>query len=266
MIVTAIVMAGKRDGTLDPLAAEAGVPLKALVPIEGEPLILRTVREVAAAPSVGPVLVVAGDEPLIREALAPLGEETLARIRFVEPRFNLVDSLLAAAEGAEFPLLITTADNVLVTSAGYGEFIAGASAVEGGAAAAFARKEAVLAAHPVGQKKFYEFSDGSFSNCNTYWIADRNALHAAEIMRSGGQFVKFPRRIAQAFGIFNLIRFYFGIGSIEKFWQSVSKRFGFPARHVELSDGAFAIDVDEQRSYNVAATILRQRRDAAAAN
>jgi hypothetical protein len=159
--------------------------------------------------------------------------------------------------------MITTADNCLVTSEGYAEFIDKALAAEAGAAAALARKQDVQAADPEGQKKFYEFTDGGYSNCNTYWMASEEALRAAEIMREGGQFVKFPKRIAKAFGVMNLIRFYFGWGTKEKIFEQVSKRFGFKLTPIVMSNGEFAIDVDNERTFNVTERLLKKREGAA---
>jgi GTP:adenosylcobinamide-phosphate guanylyltransferase len=256
---TALVMAGKRSGVLDPLAARAGVAQKAVVPVNGVPMIERVVAQVAACPQVGAIRVVAHDEGEIARlpTIAALIDE--GRLTMVEGKFNIVDSVFAGAEGADFPLLITTADNCLVTPEGYGEFIAKCLAAEAGGAAALARREDVIAADPVGQKRFYEFRDGGYSNCNTYWIGSPAALSAAEVMREGGQFMKYPSRIIKAFGLINLVRFRMGWGSKEKLFAQISRRFGFKLVPVVLSDGHYAIDVDEERTLAVTEKILKRR-------
>ena len=257
--VTALVMAGKRSGQLDPLAEHAGVSQKAVVPVHGVPMVERVVRAVAQCPQVGAIRIVAHepDEIAALPTIAALIGE--GRLSFAEGKFNLVDSVFSGAEGADFPLLITTADNCLVTPEGYSEFITKSLANAADAAAGLARKEDVIAADPVGQKRFYEFRDGGFSNCNMYWIGNAGALGAAEIMRQGGQFMKFPSRIIKAFGLMNLIRFRLGTGSKEKLFEQVSKRFGFKLVPIELSDGHYAIDVDEARSFGVTERILQRR-------
>ena len=257
--VTALIMAGKRSGVLDPLAANAGVAQKCVVPVHGIPMVERVVKQVAACERVGAIRIVAheADEIAALPSVAPLLKE--GRLTFAEGKFNLVDSVFSGAEGADFPILITTADNCLVTPEGYSEFIGKCLAAEAGAAAGLARKQDVIAADPEGQKKFYEFQDGGFSNCNMYWLGSAKALGAAEIMRHGGQFVKFPSRIIKAFGFMNLIRFRLGNGSKEKLFEQVSKRFGIKLVPVELSDGHYAIDVDNQRTYDVTEKILKRR-------
>jgi hypothetical protein len=61
--------------------------------------------------------------------------------------------------------VITTADNVLLTAAAVRQV---ADRLAGGddTVIALARKEDVLAAHPQGQRRFYRFRDGEFSNCS----------------------------------------------------------------------------------------------------
>ena len=257
--VTALVMAGKRSGALDPLAERAGVSQKAVVPVNGVPMIERVVRQVAACELVGAIRVVAHetDEIAALPGVAALIEQ--GRLTFAEGKFNLVDSVFSGAEGAEFPLLITTADNCLVTPEGYAEFANKCLAATADAAAALARKEDVQAADPQGQAKFYQFRDGGYSNCNMYWLRSPDAVKAAEIMREGGQFVKFPRRIIKAFGLMNLIRFRLGTGTKEKLFAQVSRRFGIKMVPVVVSDGHYAIDVDNFRTFEVTEKILKRR-------
>ena len=254
-----MIMAGKRSGTLDPLAARAGVTQKCVVPVSGIPMIEHVLRAVAACELVEDIVIVAHESEAI-EAIPFVAELMEAgRLRFRPGAFNLVDSVKSGAEGAKFPIMITTADNCLVTTEGYYEFADKALAAKAGGAAALARKADVVAADPVGQKKFYDFRDGSFSNCNLYWIGMPETLAAAEIFRGGGQFMKFPSRIAKAFGVLNLARFYFGIGDREALFAKLTKRFGFKLTTVVLSNGEFAIDVDEERSFGITEKLLAKR-------
>ncbi len=264
--VTALVLAGKRAGVLDPLAQRAGVAQKAVVPVHGIPMIERVVMQVAACDRVGAIRIVAHekDEIAALPTIAALMQQ--GRISFHEGRHNLVDSVFAGADGADFPVMITTADNCLVTPEGYAEFITGCLAAKAEGAAGLARKEDVQAADPQGQQRFYQFRDGGYSNCNLYWLGHANALKAAEIWREGGQFVKFPRRIIKAFGLLNLIRFRLGNGTKEKLFAQISQRFNLRLVPVVLSDGHFAIDVDNETTFAVTEKILKRREGDTAAD
>jgi hypothetical protein len=64
---------------------------------------------------------------------------------------NLAQSVLAAAKTAQFPVLVTTADNVLMTPESIALMIAGAGNAD--AAAALARKADILAAQEADRKR-----------------------------------------------------------------------------------------------------------------
>lgn len=257
--VTALLLAGKRSGALDPLAENSGAAQKCVVPVAGKPLIEHTALALSECANVGEIRIVAHEADEI--AAIPLIARLVAegRVTFHSGAHNLVDSIFAGARGAAFPMIVTTADNCLWKPADYAEFIDHALAATADAGAALARKEDVQAADPRGQAKFYQFADGGFSNCNTYWVGNENALRAAEVMRGGGQFVKHPARIAKAFGVMNLVRFYLGNGTREKLFGQVGRRMGLRMEPVVMSNGYCAIDVDNQRTWEVTDRLLRER-------
>jgi len=117
----------------------------------------------------------------------------------------------------------------------------------------------VLAAHPEGQRRFYKLRGGSYSNCNLYGINGPRALGMAETFRSGGQFAKNPKRLAEAFGIFNLLLARFGLVTIEGATRRMSKRYGIRLEPLVVSDGSEAIDVDNARTYDIARGLLERR-------
>lgn len=252
--LTALLLAGKRNGALDALAAGDNVSHKCLVKVAGRTMIGYPLEALSKTPGVGRIMI-SIDEP---EVLAGVAEvEALrgeGRLHLVEARRNLVDSLAAAAGAADFPVLITTADNVLMSPEAVAEFASQARGAD--AAAAFARRESVLAAHPDGQRKFYRFKGGEYSNCNMYWMGNARALAAAEVFRTGGQFAKHPKRILGAFGWFNLLLFRLGLLSLDGAFARFSRRFRLDIRPVVIADGKVAIDVDNPRTKTVAEEIL----------
>lgn len=262
---SALVLAGKRDGTLDPLAASQNVSHKCLVTVAGRPMLAYPIAALAASPGIDRIYV-SIDDPAALDDLAELGPlRAEGRLEIVRAKYNLVDSVLAAAAAANFPLLITTADNVLLTPDAVAAFEAEARRQRADAAVAFARREAVLAAHPQGQRRFYRFACGAYSNCNLYWLGTARALAAAEVFRSGGQFAKHPLRIVGAFGPINLLRFRFGIGTLEAAFARFSRRFRLSISPVVIPQGKVAIDVDHERSKRVVEEILARAEPTAAA-
>lgn len=256
---SAIVLAGRRADKPEPLAQMHGVSDKCLVPLRGRPLIEHVVSTLASSAWIDRIIVSVND-PTILSGLPMCGELMRAgRLEAIASRGNLADSVMDAARLSSTPVLVTTADNVLLTHDAIRDIIHGGQSGAADAAVGFARREDVLSAHPDGQRRFYAFADDGYSNCNLYWIGNDLAMLAANVFRSGGQFAKNPLRIASAFGLFNLIRFRLGLGSLEDCLGRISAHLGLSIIPVVLTDGALAIDVDNERTYRVADDIMSHR-------
>lgn len=253
-----IVLAAQRTGVVNPLAQRAGVSHKCVVPICGKPLIIH-VMDVLAALAVRPHVRVSV-EPEIHEELhalfAPYRDAGMT-IDFVASSTNIAESVVLAAQGLEAPYLVTTADNVLLTGEAVEQTRALLETADG--VLNLAPREAVQAAHPEGQRNYYHFKDVSVANCNLYGISGPKALAATEAFRGGGQFMRNPKRLVDAFGLLNIVLFRFGWLSLASAEKRLSRRFGLAIRAVVQKDGSQAIDVDNERTYDIAELILKQR-------
>lgn len=264
---SALVLAGQREGTIDPLAEAAGLKFKSLAPVAGRPMIVHVLESLAASEKVGRIAVSINAGSNVEQVPEVAALIASGRLTVVEASKNLVDSVLTALESVTFPVLITTSDNVLLSTASIEEIDARARAEHADVAVAMARREDVLAAHPDGQRKFYRCACGEYSNCNAYWIGSVRALAPAELFRSGGQFVKYPMRVVKAFGlagVIEIVRFRYGLSRLDDSFRRLSRRFGLTMRPVIMSDGATAIDVDHERSRKVAEEVIAARRGGAA--
>lgn len=250
-----LILAGRRPGTVDALAQAHGAADKCLVPVAGRPMIAH-VLESASISAVTRIFVSTHHPDLLGDLDDPVAQSLGDRLTIVPAADNLADSVLAVAGAAEFPLLVTTADNCLLTPATIAEIEAEALRLGVDAGVALARREDVLAAHPEGQRRFYGFSDVAVSNCNAYWIGHPGALKAAEAFRGGGQFVKKPLRVMRAFGLVNLLRFRFGLGPIHHVFRRISRHLRVEIAPLLISNGATAIDVDNERSLRVTEVLM----------
>lgn len=257
--LVAIVLAGQRRGAVNPLAAHAGVSHKCLVPIAGRPLIAHVLATLVVLPALAEIRIsVEPDaEAGLRPVLAPF-EAAGARIRLVPAEGRLADSLLAAAGTDPGPFLVTTADNVLLTPEAVAQVRAALVGADG--VAAMARKASVLAAHPEGQRNFYRFRDDEYANCNVYALANRKAIEAgAQVFRGGGQFMKSVWRMIAAFGLHNIVLLRLGAFSREAAMRRLSRRLKLVVKAIEFTDGALAVDVDNERTYRVCEELLAKR-------
>lgn len=259
-----IVLAGQRSGIVNPIAERAGVSHKCLAPICGKPLVLHVFEMLAQTPGVRHVrLSMESDGWDGVRALAGGLEAKGITVDFAEAKETLPDSIYAAAQDIDGPILITTADNVLTSTEAVlttmQPIFDGADASVG-----LTTRDAVLIAR--GQKPgskstvgYYKLSDGMFCNCNLYAVASHDVLQGAEAFREGGQFAKNRDRLVRAIGLSNAVRLSLGLVSLEGAMKRLSKRFGITIAPALLEDGSQAIDVDSFLTYDFAEKILKQR-------
>ena len=143
----ALVLAASRPH--DPVARHGGQSHKALVPVDGVPMLLRVLRALRESRSVGPIAVcleadapVAGAEP----ELAPL----IARgaVTLIDAATSPSHSVLRALETLPLPLLVTTADHPLLSAAMVEHFCAAVPA-DADVAVAVARASLLRTATPM---------------------------------------------------------------------------------------------------------------------
>ena len=257
----AVVLAAQRAGTVDPLAEAHGVSHKCLVPIEGSPLIAHVVAALFATPGLHQLRIVIEPEMIV--PIRALFPGRMLPLDFVPAADNLADSVFAATRGVDLPIVVTTADNVLLTP-GAVEQMVGTLGRGADVAIAMATRDSVMSAHPEGQRRYYKFTDDEYSNCNLYGFAGAQATAAAESFRSGGQFAKKPMRLIMAVGLINVALLALKRLSLRGALERLSRRFKLKVEPVILADGAHAVDVDNERTWRVAALLLDRRRTAPA--
>jgi GTP:adenosylcobinamide-phosphate guanylyltransferase len=257
-----LILAGRRSARLDPLAANLGVSHKALVPVAGEAMIGRVLRIADHAFPEAPLFVSVEDFAVIA------AEPTVARLRAagrltpVPAESQIVDSIVSASRTAGFPLLITTADNVLVTADALRDFAAVGAATVADGLLMMAERRDILAAHPEGQRRFYRLRGGAYSNCNLFWLTSARALPGTEGFRYGGQFAKRKRDAVRALGLSTLLLYALRLTTLEGLFRHLSRRFGITIRPVVVADGRLAIDVDNERTHRVAEEIIARETNA----
>lgn len=255
---TVLVLAAQRAGVVNPLAERAGVSHKCIVPICGKPLIVHVMDALVQLSPLPRVRI--SVEPEIHAELAALLAPYRARgleFDFVASSSNIAQSVLIAAEGVAGPIVITTADNVLLTPGAVEDVLS--ALADSDVVACLSRDVSVKAVHPDAQRNFYQFRDGGYANCNLYGVAGPHAFQAIEVFREGGQFQKNPKRLITAFGLFNILLVRFGLVTLAGAMKLASRRFRLKFRALVFADGSAAVDVDNERTYNISEMVLKQR-------
>ena len=258
---TILVLAGKRDGALDPLAERAGVSHKAVIPVAGKPLISHVLERLEEAWMDARIIISIHDPTVLDHVTAVRRLRDAGRLELAEAKDGLVESVASAAENASWPLLITTGDNALTTVEALHTINTIGDEKSVDAVIGVASTEAIQAAYPYQKKGGYEFRDVTISNCNLFWLRNSDALASAEPFRRGGQFAKRKGELRRAFGLWNLIRFRLKLDTLDKAMRRLSRRVGVPVAAHLFADGRLAIDVDNLESLEATESLMAADRE-----
>ncbi len=242
--VTAVLLAGVRP-IPDALAEAAGVKAKPLVPVAGEPMINYPARALLAHPAIGRVLILTQSPALYaaNPATAWLGDHP--KVVFETGGAGIASSLLALMDRADspFPLLMTTADHVLLDRAMLDQFIAQATGAD--IAVAMVERETLLARYPASRRTWFKFRDGWWSGANIFWFGSAKARPVIALWQDVEQDRKKGWKILAAFGPFALIGAALRLLTLRGGIARIGRRFGLVARLVAMDRAEACIDADK---------------------
>jgi CTP:molybdopterin cytidylyltransferase MocA len=252
--VTAIVLAGSRPGA-DPLLEGRGVSTKALLPVAGRPMLAHVLGALVGHRAIGQVLVLAQD---VRALQADPALAAFAGVRFATSGEGISQSVMAALDqGAAMPVLLTTADNVLLTGAMIDAFVAGARGSD--IAVGMVERRVLLAEHPQSRRTWLKFRRGWWSGANLFWIGSDKARPLLERWRAVEQDRKKGMKIVGAFGPLLLIGALLRVLTIQQAVARLGRRLGVSARVVAMPQAEACIDVDKPSDLALAEAILARR-------
>lgn len=254
MPLTALVLAGSRPEA-DPLIAGTGLPSKALLPIAGRPMLAWVLAALAKAPEVGRIVVAAQDP-------APLAADpAIAKFTSVEwhaSRGSIADVVCQALESEGGPLLVTTADNVLLTAAMLSDFVNGAR--ERDVAVAVVARSAVRAAGLPTSRTWLKFRGEHWSGANLFLLEGKQVLPLVAFWRGIEQDRKRRWKIVAAFGPLLLLGTLLRLIDIHAFARLAARRFGLTATTVAMPQAEACVDADKPADVELIAQILAARR------
>ena len=258
---TALVLAGSRSES-DPLATSCGVSRKSLIPIDGVAMVTRVVRALRGARRIGRVIV-CGIAPAgfaeRSEAAALLHDDAVS---VLEGRDSPAASVLHAVEslpGDRLPLLVTTADHPLLTSAMIDAFCANASASGRDAVVGLVDAKLVQEAFPESRRTLLRFREASYCGANLYALLTPLSHAAPRAWMRVEAHRKRPWRLVGELGMGPLVRFLAGRLTLEEAVELASREMGLSVGSVLLPWPDAAIDVDRRRDLELVERILRAR-------
>lgn len=231
----ALVLAGDR-GPTDDVALAAGVTTKAFAEIAGKPMIEHVIAALRGVDAIGEIAV----------SIAPEAPALPAGLRRLDAGPTPATSAAEGLAALGTPLLITTADHPLLTSAMVRDFIAGARAVGADAAAAASVKEVVEKAGNPARRTWLRFSDGWLSGANLFLVANTEGAGAINFWKSIEADRKRPLTMAKKIGLLAPLLYLCGRLSRARVAKTIGRHSGCKAAIVLLDHPNAAHDVDKR--------------------
>lgn len=255
---TALVLAGDRAKN-DPFAGTFP-GRKALLDINGRPMIGYVLDAVEGAVAVGDVYVVANGVKDIEQGLIRCGRN-VKRTRFVEGGTSPVNSVLKTIETLRpaFPVLVLTADNPLLSATALDDFCDQARAEEGADIAfAVAEMSRLQDQYPGARRTFVKLKGEGYSGCNLYALLNSGALNAARFWLKVESDRKKTLAMIAGFGFGTLIRVLTRTITLEEALVRASKVLGAVVRPVLVGEIRIAIDVDRVEQAELVRNLLKK--------
>ena len=257
----AVVLAGRR-GTDDPLADADGAPHRALLDIEGEPMLLRVVRCLLARKGLDRVFVNI-DAPELLDAYPEWRDlAQQGRVQIILSTDSPSRSVLESLEVArldEAPVLVTTADHALLDDAMLDEFFAGCAQNPADLSLAMVPRASIVARFPEAKRTYLPFRDESYSGANLFFFRTHKAKQAALFWRRVENDRKKPWRIARAFGLWSLVLFVTKRLDLAGGMRRASLAIGAEVSAIPLTNAEAAVDVDKVEDLLLVRKILSER-------
>lgn len=254
--VTALLLAGRRPG-IDPLGQAYGVSDKVLIPIAGEAMLSRVAKTLVSHPRIAKVVVVAQEpEALMTEADTRWMAENKKITTLAGP-----SSVSAAVEEglvqAGGPLLVTTADNVLLTHDMLDHFLGCVDGLD--VAAAAVEREILLKSYPHSQRTWLKFKNGWWSGANLFWFGGPQAKPLLDLWRGIEQDRKKGWKIMASFGPALLLGAALRLITGPQAVARAGAKLGLKAALVPMPQAEACIDVDKPSDVTQVEEILAAR-------
>ncbi len=236
------------------MALAYGVRHKCLLPVAGQPMLLRVIHALEQSGVIDGIYVSSETAEIYRGL-------PLLHIEHVPARASAPESALAAAQSIDaYPILITTGDHALLTPEMVQHVCAAADDADADFTVGLATAETILAVYPETKRTFFKLGPDRVSGCNLFTIQNERGLKMLEFWQDMERNRKKPWKIAMAFGWRPLFDFVFGRINLSGAFAVVSEKIGARLKPVLLPFAEAAIDVDKPADKELAEEILARRR------
>ncbi len=253
----AVITAGYQPGKVDSLAEATNSPRKALIPLNGKPMIWHVVQALRQTPQVRDIVVV-GIDP-------DEGIDLDTPVIFEANRAGMLDNLYAglnavrrAHPDAEMAI-ISSADIPLLTPEIVGWFIDTCLQTEDDVYYAVIEKSIMETAFPESKRSYIPFREGRYCGGDLFMVRLAVANQNEGLVREAMDRRKSAFRMAQLLGFGTLLKFVFRQMTIPDAEQVASRVFGARGRAVLSPYAAIGMDVDKPFQYDLVKHIMEPK-------
>lgn len=250
---TILLLAGARPGAC-PMSQSLGTDLKPLLPINGDPMVLRPLRAVLDVPAVEKVRVLTQQTERIA---AVLPDDPRISVERSEQTIAATLQRICADPKTRFPLLVTAADHALLTPQMVEEFIAKSSDCD--VSIGFVSRSNMLIRFPHAQRTWLRFGQERYSGANLFALRTPRARIGIERWRAVEQDRKKGWRVLLQMGLPLFLGAVLRVRDLHATARGLSRSLGITIKGVVLSDPTAAIDVDKAADYTLVNEILAGR-------
>lgn len=246
---TALLLAGSRPGC-DPFAAAHGVSAKALIPVAGSAMIRRPVRALLSNARIDSVRILAQDRAPLRAVLPDDGRLSVEASG--ETIATTIEAIVADPT-TRWPVLVTTADHALLTSAMIDDFCGRAEGAD--LAIGLVERGTLMARLPQSKRTWIGFRGEAVSGANLFALGSPKAMRAVRLWREIEQDRKKGWKLLAMLGVpgmMGLARLW----TLDKVARRIGRKLGLSIRAIRLSDPLAAVDVDKPADLELVEQIL----------
>ena len=257
-LTDAIILAGSRPGG-DAMADSRGIAVKALIPVAGKAMLARVVQTILGHQAIDKLHLLAQDYKPFWDHFDTRFLQDEARVQTHKSAATIATSIndVLSRDDARFPVLITTADNVLLNESMIGEFLdaAGSSDI----AIAVVEKQVLLGSYPASQRTWLTLRGGQYSGANLFYFGSPQARQILRYWAEVEQDRKKGWKILTIFGPWLLFLAVARMLTVDQIAARVGKKLGLSIKIVSLSQAEACIDVDKETDLVMVEKILAAR-------
>ena len=258
--MTAIVLAGQRDGE-DALSKYAKTACKAVIEIAGTPMLARVLETLRSSESLQKIILSgpSNDKLVDQKQIHDLIQA--GDIAWMPPQAS--PSRSAYDVLCRLPLhervLLTTADHPLLTPKIVDEFCTRSVEQESDLTVGLAPYALVRDKFPTMKKTVLRFKGGEFCGCNLFTFLTPAGREAAKYWRQVESQRKNPLRVIHALGWIAVVKYFFGMLTLDDALKTLSRNLGLQIRAIILPYADAAVDVDSVSDYRIVQAALQSQ-------